>query len=143
MKDREGENLSPFHILGKSARLLDSVGEVIRVDRLDQRRENAHGLAPYGSIRLDAEHAQEAVQIVGTVVFDRDVPFLLGVGQGDTCGEAVLELVLDALEGGREFHGFAAFPAAPFPGSRPGEMIGNELLGIADGTVRADEFLRE
>ena len=53
----------------------------------------------------------------------------------------MLELVLDVPEWGRKFDGLTTHFAASSMGFGSGEMGSNQLLGISDRPVGADEFL--
>ena len=84
------------------------------------------------------------MEIVGTIILDGDVTLLFGMVQADAGGETVLEFVLKMPERGRKFGGSTAlFTASFFTAGCSGKMLGNQLLRITDGSIRAYEFLGE
>ena len=71
--------------LGKFARLLDTLGKIIRVDEAHGRCEDftksRHRLFFY-----DPDQAEDAVQVVTAVILDRDVTFFFAMLDRDARG---------------------------------------------------------
>ena len=91
-----------------------------------------------------AEHAEDALQIVHAVILDFDLPALFAEAERDVGGEVLLEPVLQVLDGGRHFARGRRLPAARrFRRAGALEMLRHEPLRSAHGEAAADDFVGE
>ena len=105
MQENEGNGPPPIHPLRQCLGGCDPGWKIVRVDAMHQPSidlagefSEVHLILDMNLIKGDLKFPEQAVEIIGAIILDGDMPLLLGMMQGDTGREALLESVFYMLE---------------------------------------------